>query len=185
MLTREEQLLDAAVEVLADGGIRRLTHRAVDLAAGLPLGSTSNRFRTRDALLVAVLRRILARETETWTRLAGDIRTGSIEAFAQVTGRLLEEVSGRERQLSQARRALFIEASLHPVLRQEIAEAQEGIVAWMGPLLVELGSSDPSSHVHHLLALMDGLIGHQLVNPTAEFHPTAAVAALLHGLIDR
>ena len=54
----------------------------------------------------------------------------------------------------------------------------------MAPLLAELGSSDPSSHVHHLLALMDGLVGHQLVSPIKHFDPTAAVAALLHGLVD-
>src|SRR5262245_42599709 len=51
MKSRELVLLDAAIEVLAERGTRGLTHRAVDARAGLPLGSTSNRFRTRNALL--------------------------------------------------------------------------------------------------------------------------------------
>ena len=44
----------AAVEVFAARGVHGLTHRAVDQAAGLPQGSTSNLFRTRQALVTAV-----------------------------------------------------------------------------------------------------------------------------------
>ena len=184
MLTREQRLLDAAIEVLGTSGMRQLTHRAVDAAAGLPMGSASNRFRTRQALLVGVLRRILERETAIWTRLAIDSRTPSIEAFATVTGRLLEELSDSDRLLTQARRTLFVEAGNQPGLRAEIMQAQHEIISWMAPLLAELGSSDPTRHVHYLLALMDGLVGNQLASHLPDFDPTTAVAALLHGLVD-
>ena len=118
--------------------MRRLTHRAVDAAADLPLGSTSNRFRTRDALLVGVLGRILERETAIWTRLAIDIRTPTVDAVAGA----------------------------------------------LGALLAELGSPDPVGDVHHLLALMDGLVINQLTSPRPDFDPTRAVTALLRGLIE-
>jgi hypothetical protein len=49
---------DAAIAVLADHGGRGLTHRAVDQAAGLPPGTTSNYARTREALLTLALTRI-------------------------------------------------------------------------------------------------------------------------------
>lgn len=184
MRTREEQLLDAAIDVLATGGMRQLTHRAVDAAADLPLGSTSNRFRTRESLLVGVLQRILERETSIWTRLAIDIRTPSIEAFATAIGRLLVQLSDGERHLTQARWTVFVEAANQPVLRREITRARRELTTWMAPLLAELGSPDPAKHVHQLLALMDGLVGNQLVNPGADFDPTTAVAALLRGLFD-
>lgn len=181
---REAQLLDAAIDVLGTSGLRHLTHRGVDTAAGLPMGSTSNRFRTREALLIGVLRRILERETAIWTRLAIDIRTPTIEAFATVIGRLLEELSSSGQLLSQARRTVFVEAANQPAVRREITRAKQQLTSWMAPLLAELGSSDPSTHVHHLLALMDGLVGNQLASPLAAFDPTTAVAALLRGLID-
>ncbi len=181
---REEQLLDAAIEVLATSGMRQLTHRAVDAAAGLPAGSTSNRFRTRESLIIGVLRRILHRETALWTSLAMGARIPTIEAFSALIGRLLVELSDGERVLSQARRAVFVDAANQPVLRDEIGRAQEEIGLWMAPLLVELGSSDPARDVRHLLALMDGLAGNQLVSPAPDYDPTTAVAALLHGLID-
>ena len=182
MLDRERRLLDAAIDVLGTRGMRQLTHRAVDAAAGLPIGSTSNRFRTRDALLIGVLRRILERETAMWTRLAVDIRTPTIEAVAGAIGRLLEELTDDGRVLSQARRTVFVEASNQPVLRSAITHLQDEIGVWMSPLLTELGASDPARDVHHLLALMDGLVINQLTSPRSDFDPTSAVAALLDGL---
>ena len=47
---RARQVADAAIAVLADHGGRGLTHRAVDQAAGLAPGTTSNYARTREAL---------------------------------------------------------------------------------------------------------------------------------------
>ena len=182
VLDRERRLLDAAIEVLGTRGMRQLTHRAVDAAAGLPVGSTSNRFRTRESLLVGVLRRILERETAMWTRLAIDIRTPTVEAVAGAIGRLLEELTDDGRVLSQARRTIFVEATNHPALRSEITHLQDEIGVWMVPLLDELGSSDPSRDVHHLLALMDGLVINQLTSPRPDFDPTSAVTALLNGL---
>ncbi len=179
---REALLLDAAIDVLGTQGMRQLTHRAVDAAAGLPLGSTSNRFRTRESLLVGVLRRILERETAMWTRLAVDVRTPTVDAVAGAIGRLLAELTETGRVLSQARRTVFVEATNHPALRSEITNLQGEIGTWMAPLLDELGSSDPARDIHHLMALMDGLVINQLTSPRADFDPTTAVTALLHGL---
>lgn len=41
------------IELLGTQGLRALTHGRVDARAGLPRGSTSNHFRTRQALLGA------------------------------------------------------------------------------------------------------------------------------------
>ncbi|MFI0237420.1 TetR/AcrR family transcriptional regulator [Streptomyces sp. NPDC016845] len=48
---RRAVLVDAAVEVLAAEGARGLTFRAVDTAAGVPTGTSSNYFANRDDLL--------------------------------------------------------------------------------------------------------------------------------------
>src|SRR5690348_5666405 len=55
---RAELAADTALALLAAAGMRGLTHRAVDKAAGLPAGSTSNLARTRAALLELALRRL-------------------------------------------------------------------------------------------------------------------------------
>ena len=49
-MSRRAEIADAAISTLARDGMRGLTHRAVDRAAGLPEGSASYYFRTRQAL---------------------------------------------------------------------------------------------------------------------------------------
>lgn len=58
---RRDLLADAGLRVLARAGARGLTHRAVDREAGVPAGTTSNYFRSRDALLNGLAERIFAR----------------------------------------------------------------------------------------------------------------------------
>ncbi|MFF3336867.1 TetR/AcrR family transcriptional regulator [Streptomyces sp. NPDC002888] len=76
---RRAALVDAGVEVLAREGARGLTFRAVDAAAGVPVGTASNYFTNRDDLL---------RQIDTWlhTRLAPD---------PEVIGRLLAQPRDR------------------------------------------------------------------------------------------
>lgn len=56
--SRRRSIADAGLTVLAREGSRGLTHRAVDIAAGVPTGTTSNYFRSRDALVEGLVERI-------------------------------------------------------------------------------------------------------------------------------
>ena len=56
---RRAELADAAIEVAVREGLHGLSHRAVDEAAGVPRGTTSNYFRSRDSLLEATQRRLM------------------------------------------------------------------------------------------------------------------------------
>ncbi|GAB2951679.1 hypothetical protein GCM10027203_64490 [Nonomuraea fastidiosa] len=58
---RRRALIDAAVEVLAREGARGLTFRAVDAGAGVPVGTASNYFSSRDDLFTQVGGRIYER----------------------------------------------------------------------------------------------------------------------------
>ena len=60
---RRSALADAGIRVLAEEGARGLTHRAVDSAAGVPRGTASNYFPTRDQLIEALVDRIEERLT--------------------------------------------------------------------------------------------------------------------------
>jgi DNA-binding transcriptional regulator YbjK len=58
---RREALVDAAIEVLAHEGARGLTFRAVDTQAGVPIGTASNYFASRDDLFGHVAGRVFQR----------------------------------------------------------------------------------------------------------------------------
>ncbi|XVS64159.1 TetR/AcrR family transcriptional regulator [Actinosynnema sp. CA-299493] len=179
-MTRQQQVLDAAIRVLGTGGMRQLTHRAVDTEAGLPQGSTSNHFRTRDALIGAVLGRLLERETELWAALAGDVATP--EAFAAAVGALVGRLA-EDRVLTLARHALFVEVAQRPGLRGDVDRAHREIGSWALPLVAGFGSADPPADLALLLAVIDGLLANQLANPNPRFDPAAAVRTVLRGML--
>ncbi|GGQ00066.1 TetR/AcrR family transcriptional regulator [Streptosporangium pseudovulgare] len=68
---RARVVAEAAITLLAERGMRGLTHRAVDEEAGLPPGSTSNLARTRSALLELALERLAEIEGAVFEPLLG------------------------------------------------------------------------------------------------------------------
>ena len=79
---RRDLLADAGLRVLATAGARGLTHRAVDREAGVPAGTASNYFRSRDALLNGLAERIFTRMAPTpddlyWSQYLADL-TGEL-----------------------------------------------------------------------------------------------------------
>jgi DNA-binding transcriptional regulator YbjK len=79
---RRIELADAAIEVVVHQGLHGLSHRAVDEAAGVPRGTTSNYFRSRDALLEATQRRLMDLHFELMTQF----RARSDGLVASVSG---------------------------------------------------------------------------------------------------
>lgn len=60
-VARRTALLDAAIDVLAEEGARGLTYRAIDAKAGVPAGTASNYFASRDDLMAEVATRVTQR----------------------------------------------------------------------------------------------------------------------------
>src|SRR5262245_38143106 len=100
MPSRQEVLLDAAIAVLASQGSRGLTHRAVDAAAGLPSGSTSNYFKTREVLLEAVIERFASLERAGWEVLAGLVVPRTAEDLAVALAAFIRRAVGPDRVLT-------------------------------------------------------------------------------------
>src|SRR5260370_22885007 len=96
---RARQVADAAIAVLADHGPRGLTHRAVDQAAGLPPGTTSNYARTREALLTLTLTRIA--ELDLAEGAAGVAGSGLADGVAQMVHQWIIEPGRRRRFLAR------------------------------------------------------------------------------------
>lgn len=175
-------MLAAAVEVLGTGGSRALTHRAVDGAAGVPEGTTSNYFRTRKALVAGVLGYISRVEA---APLEGRIPPSGlgVDDLVALSAERISHLLGPGRTFTLARHALFLEAALDPDLRPDlVAESQ----TWwdLGAALVSaLGVPDAPRRARWLFAYIDGLLADQLARPRDDFDAAAAVRAGLTGLL--
>ncbi|MFE1035379.1 TetR/AcrR family transcriptional regulator [Streptomyces sp. NPDC058807] len=156
--SRADLVADAALALLAERGMRGLTHRAVDEAAALPQGSTSNIARTRQALLELAVRRLADREARVLAlHEMPDPRAGLdalVDSLALATHRALT----RNRELTLARYELALEATRRPELRAHFDAAGVRFREQLGALVTGMGSAHPARHVLSLVAWADGLM---------------------------
>ena len=151
---RREELADAAIVTLARDGMRGLTHRAVDKEAGVSEGSTSYYFRTRHALLQAVVERA----TEVDTAEMEVTPFEDAEAAAKGIAGVLEGwvTTGRDRQL--ARFELALEAVRRPELRAALVARQDVFRGVLLEQLALLGVDEPGARAKDLVTLLNGLL---------------------------
>jgi len=174
-------ILDAAVEILGTRGMRGLTHRAVDAAAHLPAGSTSNVFRTREALLLGIADHYVTRE-----RSMAEGERGEVEAtpagIAAAFGAYARRATGSDRVVTLARYALLVEAGQHPELATVLAPGADRVDTWTLDLVTRAGSADPARDLGILANYVTGLVLHQLALPTPDFEPERRLTALIDAL---
>ncbi|MEV0232489.1 TetR family transcriptional regulator C-terminal domain-containing protein [Nonomuraea sp. NPDC050786] len=177
-MKRSETVADTAITLLAERGMRGLTHRAVDEAAGLPPGSTSNLARTRAALLELTL----ARLTELELRALAPAYGGDGFELADLPGRLAEalHIQLTDRRRSLARYELALEATRRPELRKIYDEAGRRFRDPAVPLLAALGSRDPVRHARQLVAFGEGLMFDAIVGAG----PTPTLDELVEAMRD-
>jgi len=171
MKTTRERALDAALELVGEQGIRALVHARVDERAGLPKGSTSNWFRTRNALVAGVVAWIAERERDDFDAGAAPVvRTPDqlIDALSNLISAETDLFAGRTR----ARYALFLEGANEPRLLKPLLQQRTVYVEWATALLADIGAARPSDAVRALMAASEGLVLHRLtVDPDAPVRP--------------
>ena len=170
---RRRELLDAALHVVADEGLRGLTHRAVDRRAELPQGTCSAYFRTREALQTALTRYVAQRCGADVGELAEELARHPVTepdvgetVIALVVGafeRWLEE-----RELILARIELSMEASRNPALAALLAEYRDRLVAVVDGTLAARGKRHDGRTAEALVAASDGLLVAALQKPAAQ-----------------
>ena len=183
MSSRREQLLDAAISVLGRSGMHGLTHRAVDAAAGLAGGSTSNHFRTRDALLNAVVEQFAARERANWEDLATRMYPVTAQEFARALAVFAQEATGPQRTLTLARYAILVEAGIHPSLRAQLLATGARVNTWFMNWLRIAGSTAPERDAPIIMNHWTGIVLHELAVPDPAFDPYPQIEALVAGVL--
>ncbi|PVG83906.1 TetR family transcriptional regulator [Nocardioides gansuensis] len=178
MTDRRTLLLDRALDLVGTDGMRGLTHRAVDAAAGVPPGSTSNHFRTREALLAGLVGRFVERErasAEAALEAPVRDRRDLVAMFASFA----RAATGEERAATLARYALLVETAQRPELRDTLLGAGAQVNAWAADLLRAAGSRHPERDTDIVANFVTGLVLHELAMPDPGFDPAARLAALL------
>ena len=170
---RRLELLDAALHVVADEGLRGLTHRAVDRRAGLPEGTCSAYFRTREALQTGLTQYVAGRCGEDVAALAHDLaehpadEPGVQEIVVELTVGAFESWL-EEPELLLARIELSMEGSRNPALATLLAEYRQRMVRVVDATLAARGKDPETRNAEALVAASDGLLIAALQKPAAQ-----------------
>ncbi|GIF98169.1 TetR/AcrR family transcriptional regulator [Catellatospora citrea] len=193
---RRAQLADAAIELLVESGVHGVTHRAVDRRAGLPAGTASNYFPSREALLVATARRVIEQHQADMAQAAQSAvtpnaaaRAGELDgrtlAIELIAGSLLL-AAGPHRHRYLAIYELRLESLRRPALSAAIDELMAAMAAFTGDHHAEAGLSIPPAAIPAMLVMYGGALFALVTGPVELVTPEAvrplAVAVVEGGL---
>lgn len=181
MTGRRTVLLNAALELVGTQGMRGLTHRAVDTAAQVPAGSTSNYFRTREALILGVAKRFIERE-RAMALGPQDQVDPSPDGVANAFGRFAHRALGPDRAVTLARYAILVETAQNPNLREGMARGADQVDTWALDLITRAGSQEPQRDLGILANYITGLVLHELALPSSDLDAVARIRAVIYTL---
>jgi len=182
---RRNQILDAAIDILCDDGVGGLTHRQVDSRAGVPAGTTSNYFRTRQALLEATAQRTVDLHWQRVEALRSGIGTLSRDALKALMIRMLNP-DEQFRRWTLARFELFMESTRREELQPLVKELQAAAVK-SATLIVEAAGFTPTpERMDELSRLLNGFAFSNLTMPpeSGALDVAALVDRLLSAFFD-
>ncbi len=111
VVDRRSVIADAAIDIVADAGLRALTHRAIDVMLELPSGSTSYYFRTKSALLAAMVDRITDCSRALFVEISDE------NDPVEISIRYLETLLRERRRQVRTRHILLLDAGVDAELR--------------------------------------------------------------------
>jgi len=157
-------LLRAAIEVLAEGGVKAVTHRAVAKRAGVPVAATTYYFDSIQQLTEDALRLHVADRVADLTRITEAAAEGG-RSVEEVALRFAESLVGRQRESVIGQYEVYLEAARAPALRPAVADALEAFRGLAETSLAVLGAARPAEGAVAFIAMLDGFALHRVARP--------------------
>jgi len=161
---RRVQVLDGAMEVLAQYGPRGLTYRAIDRFLNAPEGTTSNYFDRRVDIVEAVAHRIFDADIER-VRKAMLSEDASRMTPKWVCEQLATLWTERPRSYVIARYQIMFEAMGNPTLQKIMADHGVAIQEIWNEIFRRLGARDLSQSASPWVDIVRGLLLTQIMIP--------------------
>ncbi|MFZ0226294.1 MAG: TetR family transcriptional regulator [Mycobacterium sp.] len=166
-------VLEAAIRLIARGGLQAVSHRAVEAEAGVSHGTTTYHFGTRQNIVDAVLEHLAARDmalaAATSPSPAG---TQGAPDPGHAADRLAAVLSG-DRDYALARYELMLEAARRPELLPSLMRWRLSFTAGAEEMLRQAGAASPRLAAHWLIAALDGLILDGMCTGSTDFRQHA------------
>ncbi len=159
---RRSDIVDGAIHVLGTCGSRGLTHRAVDSFLKLPEGSSSNYFRTRHALEIAIFVRICEIDIYVLNSAlaAADVSEPGIDSAMRILADAMTKFLGDEENVinQRARLEVFLRSTTWPTLFELVDNHRRAFRDALRTLLSKVDVNVSESASRALIAVGDGFV---------------------------
>ena len=152
---RREALLRAAVALLAEGGVRAVTARAVAARAGVPLAATTYYFGSVQELVDEALRMHVSDRLAELHKLIETATAGSA-SVEEVAERFVTGLLARDRDSTIAQFEVFLEAARNPRFQESVAGALDAFEELARSALSALGVSRAAQAASAFVAVVNG-----------------------------
>ena len=153
---RVDEILRGTLDVIRGGGLGAVTHRTVSEVSGVPLGSLTYYFASKQELLRAALRLYVAEDVER-LRATAEALMAAGASGPEVVERFAGQLGGGVAQFE-----LYLEASRDPALRATAVESLRAYAEVAELALRAAGVPDPAGAAALVVATIDGLGLHGL-----------------------
>ncbi|MCT9867835.1 TetR/AcrR family transcriptional regulator [Paenarthrobacter aurescens] len=177
MQDRRTQLADAALAVVSAKGLKGLTHRAVDAQAGVAVGTTSNYFRNRAALVSAAVDRVEELDRLLLQQGRADFPTSVASLADQIAGAVMR-LATENADLTRAR---FVFALDQPEM---VAAGHERLVSALAQLLEAMAIPDARARAEAVSDYSDGQALHLLTARKGRIMDRATVTRNIQRLLE-
>ncbi len=164
---RRREILAAAISVIAAGGADAVTHRRVAAEAGVPLGSLTYYFESREELIREAFRFYIDEATAFMLEIERDIPMKTAADIVE----LITEIMRREfmrPELLRAEYELILHASRDEQVAKEFAAWERGLEMRLAAPLEQLGAERPIAAARTILHLVRGFELEQIAHRAEE-----------------
>ena len=158
---RRTAILDAALHVIGTRGLREATHRAVEAQAGVPHGSVTYYFGSRDGLLAAAVERMRELDEGRVAAMAQQLvmafATSGVETAIDSVAEGAAQMFERDPVPMQARYEMLLAGSREETIGVLMRECTRLFWELAKPVVVAAGSDDPDRDARIAMAMIDGL----------------------------
>ncbi|HEU4658127.1 MAG TPA: TetR family transcriptional regulator [Capillimicrobium sp.] len=176
---RVEQILRATLAVIGRGGVGAVTHRTVAEEAGVPLGSLTYYFGSKQELLREALRLHVVEDAGRLRALAAELADSGADGQQIVDG-FADVLESGHPDIAQFE--LYLEAARDPALREVAAESLRAYAEVAEAALRAAGVPNASGAASVVVAAIDGLGLHRSAAGDKAVDLRAALALLLRAL---
>ena len=166
---RRQEILEAAVRLIGEGGVKVVTHRAVAEEAGVALASTTYYFDSKDALVEEAFELVIARSIEYVRRYtASPSEISQAELIDRMVG-FADAQANDPHALVLAQYELMLEASRAEYLRPLVHRWTIAYMDGFEHVVRTAGLPRPEQTAEIISNVVEGAVLNHVTTPTDDF----------------